>query len=120
MITRQKLLLIIGISITGVSLGLSIWAVPITRLTAIKIIECMSKKDPNQTFTGPDTQGQLEECASGIHYDPTADLVLVVSNLLFLTGIIIVVGAIIWITRDWYVSSKKTGSIRSKSSRYDK
>jgi hypothetical protein len=120
MIAKRKLLLIIGISITGVSLGLGVWAATITAPTIIKIIDCMGEKDPNQTFTGSGSQGQLKECASQYPYNPIAGPVLGMSNLLFWAGIIIVVGAIIWIIRDWYVSSRKTGSIRSKSSRYDK
>ena len=121
MITKPKLLLIIGIIITAVSLGLGIWAATIAAPTTVKIIECMSKKNPNQTtFTGPEIQGQLEECASQYPYDPTAGPVFGISNLLFWAGIIIVVVAVIWIVRDWYVR-RKTGRFGSKSSStYDK
>jgi hypothetical protein len=62
-IAKQKLLLIIGIAITGVSLGLGVWAATMTAPTTVKIIECLSKKDPNQTFTGLNLKGQLQECA---------------------------------------------------------
>ena len=120
MIAKRKLLLIIGIAITGVSLGLGIWAATITAPTTVKIIECLSKKDPNQTFTGPDMQGQLEECASQYPYNPTAGLVFGISNLLFWAGIIIIMVALIWIIRDWYVR-RKSGRFGSKSnSRYDR
>jgi hypothetical protein len=118
MITKPKLLLIIGIIITAVSLGLGIWAATIAAPTTVKIIECMSKKNPNQTtFTGPEIQGQLEECASQYPYDPTAGPVFGISNLLFWAGIIIVVAAIIWIIRNWYVN-RKSGGGRRRSSRY--
>ena len=121
MIAKQKLLLIIGIAITGISLGLGVWAATMTTPTTVKIIECLSKKDPNQTFTGPNFKGQLEECASQYPYNPTAGLVFGISNLLFWAGIIIVVVSVIWIVRDWYVR-RKTGSMRSKSgsTRYDR
>jgi type IV secretory pathway TrbD component len=119
MIAKRKLLLLIGIAITGVSLGVGVWAATMTAPTTVKIIECLSKKDPNQTFTGPNLKGQLEECASQYPYNPTAGLVFGISNLLFWTGIIIVVVAVILIIRDWYVR-RKTGSVKSKSSRYDK
>ena len=113
MIAKPKLLLIIGIAITIVSFGLGIWAATITAPTIANIIECMNEKNPNQTFTGPHTQGQLEECASQYPYDPAAGLVLGVSNLLFWSGIIIVVAAIGWIVRDWYIDRKSTRSIRT-------
>ena len=120
MIAKPKLLLIIGIAITGISVGLGLWAVPITKPTTFKIIQCMSEKNPNETFTGPDLQSQLEECASGYPYDPSAGLVLSVSNLLLLAGIIIDIVAVILFIRDWYHRNRKTGSIKSKSSsRYD-
>jgi hypothetical protein len=88
-----------------------------TAPTTVKIIECLSKKDPNQTFTGLNLKGQLQECASQYPYNPTAGLVFGISNLLFWAGIIIVIVAIIWIIRDWYVHNGKTASMRSKSSR---
>src|SRR5918996_1602653 len=120
MITKPKLLLIIGIIITAVSLGLGIWAATISAPTTVKIIECLSKKNPNQTtFTGPDIQGQLEECASQYPYDPTAGPVFGISNLLFWAGIIIVVAAIIWIIRNWYVNRKSGGGRRSSSRYYE-
>ena len=120
MITKPKLLLIIGIIITAVSLGLGIWAATIAAPTTVKIIECLSKKNPNQTtFTGPDIQGQLEECASQYPYDPTAGPVFGISNLLFWAGIIIVVAAIIWIIRNWYVNRKSGGGRRSSSRYYE-
>src|SRR5688572_31150218 len=97
MITKPKLLLITGIAITAVSLGLGAWAATITAPTSIKIIQCMREKDPNQTFTGPDAEGQFKECASQYPLDPTATLVLGISNLLFWAGIIIVVVAVGWI-----------------------
>jgi hypothetical protein len=87
----------------------------VTAPTTVKIIECLSKKDPNQTFTGPNSKGQLEEFASQFPYNPTARLVFGISNLLFWAGIIIVVVAVIWIVRDWYVR-RKTGRVGSKSS----
>jgi hypothetical protein len=42
----------------------------------------LSKKDLNQTFSGEDTQGQLEECASQYPYNPTAGLVFNISNFI--------------------------------------
>ena len=72
----------------------------------------MREKDPNQTFTGLDAEGHFEECASQYPLDPTAALVLGISNLLFWAGIIIVVVAIGWIVRDWYIDRKSTRSIR--------
>ena len=118
MIAKPKGLLIIGIVITAVSLGLGIWAAIISAPTTVKIIECMSKKNPNQTtFTGPDIQGQLEECASQYPYDPIAGPIFGISNLLFWAGIIIVVVAIIWIVRNWYVN-RKSGDGKSRSNRY--
>ena len=116
MIAKPKLLLIIGIAITIVSFGLGIWAATITAPTIANIIECMNDKNQNQTFTGPDTQGQLEECALQYPYDPTAGLILGVSNLLFWSGIIIVVAAIGWIVRDWYID-RKNRSIRTEERR---
>ena len=119
MITKPKLLLIMGIIITAVSLGLGIWAATIAAPTTVKIIECMTKKNPNQTtFTGPDTQGQLEECASQYPYDPTAGPIFGISNLLFWAGIIIVIVSIIWIIRNWYVN-RKSGGGRSSSRYYE-
>jgi hypothetical protein len=120
-ITKRKLLLIIGIAITAISVGLGIWAAILAAPTTVKIIECLSKKDPNQTFTGPDIQGHLKDCALQYPYNPAAGPVFGISNLLFWVGIIIVVIAIIWIIRDWYVR-RKTGRLGSKSysSRYDK
>ena len=112
-ITKPKLLLIIGIAIAGVSLGLGAWAATITTPTSIKIIQCMREKDPNQTFTGLDAEGHFEECASQYPLDPTAALVLGISNLLFWAGIIIVVVAIGWIVRDWYID-RKTRSVRTE------
>ena len=96
----------------GVSLGLGAWAATITTPTSIKIIQCMREKDPNQTFTGLDAESHFEECASQYPLDPTAALVLGISNLLFWAGIIIVVVAIGWIVRDWYIDRKSTRSIR--------
>jgi hypothetical protein len=46
--------------------------------------------------------------------DPTAALVLGISNLLFWAGIIIAVVAIGWIVRDWYIDRKTTRSISSE------
>ena len=68
----------------------------------------MKKKDPNQTFTGPDAEGQFKECASQYPLDPTAAIVLGISNLLFWAGIIIAVVAIGWIVYDWYIDRKTT------------
>jgi|SRR5215216_4799871 hypothetical protein len=113
-ITKPKLLLIIGIAIAGVSLGLGAWAATITTPTSIKIIQCMREKDPNQTFTGPDAEGQFKECALQYPLDPSAALVLGISNLLFWAGIIIAVVAIGWIVRDWYIDRKTTRSISSE------
>ncbi|HKG40928.1 MAG TPA: hypothetical protein VKA98_02215 [Nitrososphaeraceae archaeon] len=114
-ITKPKLLLIIGIAIAAVSLGLGAWAATITTPTSIKIIQCMREKDPNQTFTGLDTEGHFEDCASQYPLDPTAALVLGISNLLFWAGIIIIVVAISWIVRDWYIDRKATRrSIRTR------
>ena len=114
MITKPKLLVITGIAITIVAFGLGVWAATITAPTSIKIIQCMREKDPNQTFTGLDAEGHFEECASQYPLDPTAGLVLGISNLLFWAGIIIVIIAIILIIRNWYLS-RNTRSIRSKS-----
>jgi hypothetical protein len=91
-----------------VSLGLGAWAATITAPTSIKIIQCMREKNPNQTFTGPDAEGHFEECASQYPLDPTAALVLGISNLLFWAGIIIAVAAVGWIVRDWYIDRKTT------------
>jgi hypothetical protein len=75
----------------------------------------MKEKDPNQTFTGPDAEGQFKECASQYPLDPTAAIVLGISNLLFWAGIIIAVVAIGWIVYDWYIDRKTTGrSIRNE------
>jgi hypothetical protein len=74
----------------------------------------MREKDPNQTFTGPDAEGQFKECASQYPLDPTAGLVLGISNLLFWAGVIIAVVAIGWIVRDWYIDKKTTRSISSE------
>jgi hypothetical protein len=50
-----------------------------------------------------------------IPLDPTAAVVLGISNLLFWVGIIIVVVvAIGWIVYDWYIDRKTTRSIRSE------
>jgi hypothetical protein len=68
----------------------------------------MRDKDPNQTFTGLDAEGHFEECASQYPLDPTAALVLGISNLLFWASIIIVVVAVGWIVRDWYIDRKTT------------
>jgi hypothetical protein len=54
----------------------------------------------------PNFKGQLEECASQYPYNPAAGIVFGISNLLFWAGIIMVVVAIIWIIRDWYVRRK--------------
>ena len=108
MITKPKLLFITGIAITIVAFGLGVWAATITAPTSIKIIQCMREKDPNQTFTGLDAEGHFEECASQYPLDPTAALVLGISNLLFWAGIIIVVVAVGWIVRDWYIDRKTT------------
>ena len=114
-ITKPKLLLIIGIAIAGVSLGLGAWAATITTPTSIKIIQCMREKNPNQAFTGLDAEGQFKEYALQYPLDPTiAALVLGISNLLFWAGIIIVVVAIGWIVRDWYIDRKTTRSISSE------
>ena len=118
MITKPKLLLIIGIAITIVSFGLGVWAATITAPTIANIIEYMNEKNQNQTFTWPDTQGQLEECALQYPYDPTAGLVLGISNLLFWAGIIIVIVSIIWLIRNWYVD-RKNRSIRTERKRDD-
>ena len=69
----------------------------------------MKEKDPNQTFTGPDAEGQFKECASQYPLDPTAAIVLGISNLLFWAGIIIAVVAIGWIVYDWYIDRKTPG-----------
>jgi hypothetical protein len=76
----------------------------------------MREKDPNQTFTGIDTQGQFKECASQYPLDTTAALVLGISNLSFWAGIIIVViiVAIGWIVPNWYIDRKTTRSIRTE------
>ncbi|HZC49568.1 MAG TPA: hypothetical protein VE244_10965 [Nitrososphaeraceae archaeon] len=75
----------------------------------------MKEKDPNQTFTGPDAEGHFEECASQYPLDPTAAIVLGISNLLFWAGIIIAVVAIGWIVYGWYIDRKTTGrSIRNE------
>jgi hypothetical protein len=66
------------------------------------------EKDPNQTFTGPDAEGQFKECALQYPLDPTAALVLGISNLLFWAGIIIAVAAVGWIVRDRYIDRKTT------------
>jgi hypothetical protein len=66
---------------------------------------------PSQTFTGPNFKGQLEECASQYPYNPAAGIVFGISTLLFWAGIIIVVVAIGWIVRDWYIDRKATRSI---------
>jgi hypothetical protein len=68
----------------------------------------MRDKDPNQTFTGLDAEGHFKECASQYPLDPTAALVLSISNLLFWASIIIVVVAVGWIVRDWYIDRKTT------------
>jgi len=41
----------------------------------------LSKKDPNQTFTGPDMQGHLKDCTSQYPYNPTAELVFCYKQL---------------------------------------
>ena len=110
--TKSKLLLLAGIAITAISLVLGVWVATITVPTSMKIIECMRNNNPNQTFTPPDTQGRFEECAAKYPYDRTAGLVLGLSNLLFWTGIIIVVIAIIWYIRNWYVD-RRNRSIRT-------
>jgi hypothetical protein len=115
---KSKLLLIIGIAITVVSFGLGVWAVTIMAPTSVKIIECIREKNQNQTFTGPDTEDQFEQCASQYPYDPTAGLVLGISNLLFWAGIIIVIVSIIWLIRNWYVD-RKNRSIRTERKRDD-
>ena len=75
----------------------------------------MREKNPNQTFTGLDAESHFEECALQYPLDPTAALVLGISNLLFWAGIIIAVVAIGWIVRDWYINRKTTGrSIRNE------
>jgi len=66
------------------------------------------EKDPNQTYTGPDAEGQFKECALQYPLDPTAALVLGISNLLFWAGIIIAVAAVGWIVRDRYIDRKTT------------
>jgi hypothetical protein len=55
-----------------------------TAPTTVKIIECLSKKDPNQTFTGPDMQGHLKDCTSQYPYNPTAELVFCYKQLVIL------------------------------------
>jgi hypothetical protein len=73
----------------------------------------MREKNPNQTFTGLDAESHFEECASQYPLDPTARFVLGVSNLLFWSGIIIVVAAIGWIVRAWYID-RKNRSVRTE------
>ena len=68
----------------------------------------MREKDQNQTFTGSDTEGHFEECSSQYPLDPTAAIVLSISYLLFWAGIIIVLVAIGWIVRNWYIDRKST------------
>jgi hypothetical protein len=80
----------------------------------------MREKDPNQTFTGPDAEGQFEECASQYPLYPPAGFVLGISTLLFWAGIIIVVAAIGWIVYGWYIDRKTTRrSISTKRRRND-
>ena len=55
--------------------------------TSIKIIQCMREKNSNQTFTGLDAESGL--------------------------GIIIVIAAIGWIVRDWYID-RKNRSVRTE------
>ena len=68
----------------------------------------MREKDQNQTFTGLDVEGHFEECSSQYPLDPTAAIVLSISYLLFWAGIIIVLVAIGWIVRNWYIDRKTT------------
>ena len=68
----------------------------------------MREKDQNQTFTGSDAEGHFEECSSQYPLDPTAAIVLSISYLLFWSGIIIVVVAIGWIVRNWYIDRMST------------
>ena len=97
------------------SLGLGAWAATITAPTSAKIIQCMREKNPNQTFTGLDAESHFEECASQYPLDPTAAIVLGISNLLFWAGIIIAVAAVGWILREWYIDRKTTRrSIRTE------
>ncbi len=68
----------------------------------------MREKDQNQTFTGSDAEGHFEECSSQYPLDPTAAIVLSISYLLFWAGIVIVLVAIGWIVRNWYIDTKTT------------
>ena len=68
----------------------------------------MREKGQNQTFTGSDVEGHFEECASQYPLDPTAAIVLSISYLLFWAGIIIVLVAIGWMVRNWYIDTKTT------------
>jgi hypothetical protein len=68
------------------------------------------------TITYVDAESHFEECASQYPYDPSAGHVLGVSNLLFWSGIIIVVVAIGWIVCDWYID-RKNRSIRTEQRR---
>jgi len=61
------------------------------------------REEPNQTFSGLDTESYFEECASQYPLDPTAGFVLGISNLLFWAGIIIVIVAFDWIVYGWYI-----------------
>ena len=96
-----------------------IWAATITAPTSIKIIQCMREKNPNQTFTGLDAESHFEECSSQYPLDPTAGFVLGISTLLFWAGIIIVVVAMGWLLRNWYID-RKTTTRRSISTRHRK
>ena len=68
----------------------------------------MREKNPNQTFTELDAESHFEECSSQYPLDPTAGFVLGISYLLFWAGIIIVLVAIGWIVRNWYIDRKTT------------
>ena len=68
----------------------------------------MREKGQNQTFTGSDAEGHFEECSSQYPLDSTAAIVLGISYLLFWAGIVIVLVAIGWIVRNWYIDRKST------------
>ena len=67
---------------------------------------------PNETFTGPDMQSHLEDCASQYPTILLQDLlILAVSNLLLLAGIVIDVVAVLLIIRYWQlIIGSETGA----------
>jgi hypothetical protein len=72
------------------------------------------REGPKSNIYRARCRSHFEECASRYPLDPTAGFVLGISTLLIWAGIIIIVVAIGWIVRNWYIDRKtRRRSIRT-------